>query len=453
MTIVKQRLNTIAALFAATLLLSGAAIYNGYPLVWPDTGGYIGLVNLSFRSFFYNLLISPIQLARSLWPVVFFQSLIVAHLLWLVLRTVFATVSAPAFLGITALLALLSSLPWVTGFIMPDIFTPVLVLSLFLLVFCLPRLLPGERKYLFGMTTVATTVHFSHIFLAVGLLLAAGIFFLVARKYNRLPIPYLSRPFLALLLAFGLLVANSYLGHGIVAISPSGYAFPLARLLADGPAVRYLREQCPTREYALCSYIDELPTTSDDFLWPANSPFRKVGWIDGYRREGQEIVVGTISHYPLSTLKTSLRNTVRQIFTFRTGYGLISYLDSKHPTFKIRSFFPGEFHAYESSKQSRNKLGLGGINRLHRAFLALSLFYASAAFLIFLKRKQSLPTVLLITIAYAYVLNALITGSLSGPSDRYSERLIWLVPFFSLAALLHTFHRGEEPQGGDTAGN
>jgi len=36
----------MATLLAATLLLSGAAIYNGYPLVWPDASGYFGLVNL-----------------------------------------------------------------------------------------------------------------------------------------------------------------------------------------------------------------------------------------------------------------------------------------------------------------------------------------------------------------------------------------------------------------------
>src|SRR5258708_4662218 len=30
-----------ATLLAATLVLSGAAIYNGYPLVYPDTGDYV----------------------------------------------------------------------------------------------------------------------------------------------------------------------------------------------------------------------------------------------------------------------------------------------------------------------------------------------------------------------------------------------------------------------------
>ncbi|HZY59753.1 MAG TPA: hypothetical protein VFE56_08325, partial [Candidatus Binataceae bacterium] len=75
-----------ATLLAATLVLSGAAIYNGYPLVYPDTGDYVALADISFRSIFYSLLIAPARLTGSLWPVVFLQSLIVAHLLRLILR-------------------------------------------------------------------------------------------------------------------------------------------------------------------------------------------------------------------------------------------------------------------------------------------------------------------------------------------------------------------------------
>jgi hypothetical protein len=48
----KNRAREAAALAAATALLSWAALWNGYPLVWPDTGGYIRPVNLVFRSVF-----------------------------------------------------------------------------------------------------------------------------------------------------------------------------------------------------------------------------------------------------------------------------------------------------------------------------------------------------------------------------------------------------------------
>src|SRR5437879_1330445 len=158
-----------ATLLAPTLVLSGAAIYNGYPLVYPDTGDYVALADISFRSIFYSLLIAPARLTGSLWPVVFLQSLIVAHLLRLVLRVVFSIVSGAAFLVITVLLCILTSLPWYTGFIMPDIFTGVLVLCLFLLAFCGPSLTPRERKYVAVLAVAAAAVHLSHLPLAMGL--------------------------------------------------------------------------------------------------------------------------------------------------------------------------------------------------------------------------------------------------------------------------------------------
>jgi len=45
-----QKLNDALALFLTTFLLCGVAIYNGYPLVFPDTGSYIGLSDNYFRS-------------------------------------------------------------------------------------------------------------------------------------------------------------------------------------------------------------------------------------------------------------------------------------------------------------------------------------------------------------------------------------------------------------------
>jgi hypothetical protein len=39
----------VAKLVALASLLSAAALYNGYPLVWPDGGAYTHPANLPFR--------------------------------------------------------------------------------------------------------------------------------------------------------------------------------------------------------------------------------------------------------------------------------------------------------------------------------------------------------------------------------------------------------------------
>lgn len=436
-----QKLNDALALFLTTFLLCGVAIYNGYPLVFPDTGSYIGLNDNYFRSFFYNLFLAPALWAHTLWLVVVFQSLIVAHLLRLVIRAVFGLTSPLALLGVTIPLCLLSNLPWFTGFIMPDIFTGVLILALFLLIFYLPQLGSGEKNYLVALVVVAVIVHLSHIPLALGLLGTVWLFKMVMRKKHLLPTTTLWRATLAVALAMVIILANNYRVYGILTISPGGYAFPLARLLADGPAVRYLKVHCPEEKYALCAYLDQLPMDSDAFLWSVDSPFRKVGWINGYHQEGQKIVIETILHNPFQIVNLTMWNTLRQLLMINNHYGIISYLDNPYPTDAINAYFPGDFGAYAHSRQSQNTLGLHGFNRLHLLLIALCLPVAAVALFFYLKHRRFLPVLLLVALAGAYVLNAFTTAALSGPHNRYGSRLIWLLPFFCLAAIIDAIYK------------
>ena len=64
-----RELKTLSTLIIASLFLSGAAFYNGYPLVYPDTGCYLDLNDNLFRSFFYNIFIFSSSWFQSLWPV------------------------------------------------------------------------------------------------------------------------------------------------------------------------------------------------------------------------------------------------------------------------------------------------------------------------------------------------------------------------------------------------
>ena len=423
-----------ATLLDATVMLSGAAIYNGYPLVYPDTGDYVALADISFRSIYYSLLIAPARLTGSLWPVVFFQSLIVAHLLRLILRIAFAIVSGPSFLTIIALLCVLTSLPWYTGFIMPDIFTGVLVLGLFLLGFCPSSLSGRERKYVAVLIVAASVVHLSHIPLALGLLFVALFVRLILRQRREMRLPNVAVPTLLVVAALLLILTKSCVMQHELAFAPGGYAFPLARLVADGQAVSYLRRNCSARRYALCKYVGELPQGSSDFLWSLDSPFRKVGWIDGYRREGREIVWRTINHYPLWTLESAARNTIAQIVAVRTGNAFISWVNKAYPSDELRMCYRAEFDNYESSRQSLKLLPLDSLNYLDMTVLVLSVIYSGMAGFLFAKHRQWTPVQLQLTITTAVLINAFVVGTLSGPNSRYGSRVIWLLPFFALAS-------------------
>jgi hypothetical protein len=202
----KSRIRGAAALAAASAALCWAALWNGYPLVWPDTGGYIYPVNLVFRSVFYNFLVAPLTWAAgSLWPIVFFQSLVVAYLLRLILLDVFGDGSPRRLLAVTLGVAVLTSLPWETGFVMADVYAPVVVLALFLLAFCAETLSRRERLLLSAILLAACAVHLTHPLIAAGLLtLFAGLRW-ATRKRPAWPAPRLVGPAIPVALSVALL--------------------------------------------------------------------------------------------------------------------------------------------------------------------------------------------------------------------------------------------------------
>ena len=159
---------TLLTLAAAAALLSGAALFNGFPQVWPDTGPYLDAYDLGYRTPFYSYLTYLLHWRWSMWPVVFAQAMLLAHLLWLVVRVVFSALSGIGYLAVILGTALLSSAPWYAGLLMPDLFASVVVLSLFLLAFHERDLSGGEREYLTLLCFLGIVVHLSHLPLAAG---------------------------------------------------------------------------------------------------------------------------------------------------------------------------------------------------------------------------------------------------------------------------------------------
>jgi hypothetical protein len=281
---------------------------------------------------------------------------------------------------------------------------------LFLLAFCAETLSRRERLLLSAILLAACAVHLTHPVIAAGLIaLFAGLRW-AGRRRPAWPAPRLVRPAIPVALSVALLVGNNAIVHHEVRYSVGGYAFTLARLIADGPAVDFLRETCPDRHYALCDFLDELPRTSDGFLWSEASPFQKLGGFTGYREEGREIVGGTIRRYPGRVARTAALNGIRQLIEMKTGQGLVPYRDDSWPTKDIRTLFPGDLEAYEGSRQNRRELRIRSRRRLHTvAFVAGALACVGLAPLL-ARRGQFLALHLLLAIASGYVLNAFVTA-------------------------------------------
>ena len=430
----------IVTLLLSAALLCVAAIYNRYPLVYPDTGGYLLVKNYVIRSMFYSLFVYPSHLFGSLLFVVGAQALCVAYLLRIVLRVVFGVASRIGYLIIIAALSILTSLPWFVGFLMPDIFTPMVVLCLFLLAFCFSRLTVLERIFVVLLSFVAEVTHYSHVPIAIGLLIALlGVRIFQRLRHVQIGVPRLVLPASVTLAAVMAMVFSNYLSLGLATYSAGGWAFILARLVADGPATEYLREECGNHGYMLCYWVNRMPMDVGTFLWARNGPFEGRTGLWLYERdEGLEIIERTIERFPLWCLNNAVSNGAKQLMSFETAADFGSFANQDYPTRDLQDNYPADYDAYLGSRQNRRELFvLNWLRPLHKYVVIVSAIYGGIFLLLLARRAEFLPVALLFMIAYGLWLNSFVTGALSDPEPRYAARMVWLLPLFAIGSWRH----------------
>jgi len=110
--------------FAATLVLLAPAIWNRFPLLQYDTGGYLARWYEGYlvpsRSTVYGLFLTLLSWA-DFWPVVIVQSLLTVWVLALTLRMLGFGGQPFMLVTVTAVLCLFTTLPWLSGILLTDI--------------------------------------------------------------------------------------------------------------------------------------------------------------------------------------------------------------------------------------------------------------------------------------------------------------------------------------------
>jgi hypothetical protein len=427
-------LQKLAAGAAAALLLSGVAFWNGFPLVYPDTSLYLGPFAPSYRTPFYGLFGTVLHQNRTLWPVVLAQGVLAAWVLALCAQAVFGWTDARRFFALVVALCALSSLPWFTGQLMPDVFAGLLVVSLLLLGLARDRLARGERDGLLVLATTSVLFHQSHVFLALAL---APVCALLARVRGLSPARALLATAAPALLAMPILVLVNHAVHGRAALSLDAATFYLANSIHDGPALATLERRCGRERWALCAKLDALDDWPwEEFLWNPEAPFSQAGGFAGLRDEARAIVWASLREDPAAHARAALRNAWRQLLAVRTGRENVSYLAKPYPTEHLRALFPRSFEAYARSRQSRGGLFRPGLARLHEIVLVASLAVSALCAARFARRGERLPACFLAGVVGALVANAALTGVVSGVLDRYQARVAWLLVLCAGAGVL-----------------
>lgn len=420
------------------LALAAPAIWNGFPLIFPDTGGYLerpfeGTLDLG-RSALYGLFLYP-GIPLSFWPIVFVQSALTVWLIVLTLRAHGFGGRPWLALGIVALLSVATSLPWLAGQLLPDILFPAAILSLHLLMFRAGKLAAWERFALAGVIAFAIASHMAAAGLCVGIVVAIR---LMARVPPLgLPRPRLTYAIVSVAAGIALCPISNWAITGTFAFTPGGSSFLFGRMTEDGIVARYLNDRCPDATLRLCAYQAVMPDNADDWLWDPDLPFRKLGGWQGIQDEEREVILATLARYPLLHAGTALNDTFEQFISFQTEVSL----DDNAPTLEtLGHFTPQLLPRLMSARQQHGAIGVDAINLLHVPVAALAIAAVVGA-LAFRRRLGVAPPLAAFcaTVLAALLVNAAICGVFSHPVDRYQS---WLTPLALLAvALLVTGRR------------
>jgi hypothetical protein len=369
----------------------------------------------------------------TLWLPMAAQALLVSHLLWLTAR-VLGVATALRHVALCAALALLTTAPWATSLLMPDILGAAAWLALFLLGFG-ERFSRGERGWLVLVATLAIASHLSHIPLAL-----AAIVLTALLAWRLAPVLRVTLP---LVLAALLLIGSNWVGHGRASLSPHGSTFLLARLIADGPAARTIAAECPQRGWYLCAWAGRLPTDSDEFLWDPTSPVNRDAagapvFLGGARisSEAREIVAATLAREPLTVVLATARNTLVQIVTAEAGDTLIPDHLSAAVRPRIAVMSAAELARYDAALQPAGAFrDAAAPFRWPHALVLLAATLACCA-LLWRRRRETTLAAFLVFVLVGCAANAAATGGLSKPHHRYQARIVWLIPFAAMVALL-----------------
>ncbi|MDP3691633.1 hypothetical protein [Bradyrhizobium sp.] len=427
---------------AIPLLLVLPALWNGYPLLQYDTGGYLARWYESYlvpsRSTVFGLYLHFGE-DSSFWINLGVQALATLWILQLTLR-VFGLLRPWRLTAISLALILTTALPWLASTLLTDIFTGLSVLALFILVVHGERISGVEKCSLFAFTAFAGATHSATLAVLLGLCCAGWI----ARPFlrERIAVSGLLQGSLTLVAGSAMLLSANFGLSGQLAWTPGGYGVAFGRMLQDGIVKRYLDDHCPQQKLKLCPHRHELPATADEFLW-GSSVFDDLGRFKGLDDEMGLIVRRSLVEYPLRQAGAAIVATAQQLVHVGTGEGTNGLVG--HTYGIIERFIPSQIKPMRAAYQQHHDIDFPAINRLHvpvalASMLAVVAIFASAVW----RRRLDDLTLLAATVTLALLGNAFVCGVISGPHDRYGARLAWVASFVALIALARYFTRNDE---------
>jgi hypothetical protein len=430
----------IGIVFISGLMLCIFAFYNKFPLFFPDTASYVsagfkGQVPFS-RPIYYGLFIRHVSLNETLWLVVIAQGILLALLIMYSFKYLFhKKISAQLYLVYMLLISTTTAISVHVSMLMPDVFTPMVILAFLLLVFG-KNMLRRDQVIISILLLFSIGTHNVHVAITLG-----GALFLSIGAINKNIRDFYKEIGLSLkrmLLLWGIIIASNltlstvhYAYGGGFESGKGGSVFILARLIDMDILADYLHNYCGENDYPLCPHIKKLKSGAS-FLWSKKvSPFYKIGgWDEENQKECKRLVkdILTTPKYFKRYLIRCVEDSFLQLLNYSLNSQTVPDKRGAEMSGSLYKHFPFYRRAYWISRQ-KNDILVGDFwpipNFLQHLILAIS---TGLLFFLFFDEKypkrQKLITFILLVLIYG---NAFISVAASGIYDRYQSRVIWLI--------------------------
>lgn len=356
-------------------------------------------------------------------------------------------VPRPWLLGLPIIAAGFASLPFYVAYLMPDIFTPLLILSASLLTVFGRELTVGQLLVGFLILIVSVILHPSNLLIAAALVPIAAV---AGRVANR------ARWWIgAVALILAVLVGAAERKTIKLFASSMGESqaiyLPLltARLIADGPGYTYLAETCPDRTEPSCALFDQLQLSSNPMrLTASHIVFARDAELGSFRHldpsvqksiggSQTEFLLRVVLAHPLDVAMALLRNTLVQAKLTSVDMtiadpGLVAKAADKGLTGNV-------------SRLVQDRGWLAPLNAFHASVYIVSLA-AIATALVWPGALLRPERVLAGFVVLAILVNAFVCGGVSQPATRYGARVAWLLPYLAMLLVLIAHGRRRKPE-------
>jgi len=434
----RDRAHWALAVIVSMTVLIAPAIWNHFPLLQHDTGGYLARwyegTLVPSRAVVYGLILN-LGVPLSFWPVLLAQSALTVWITALMLRVHGIGGRPVMLLGTIVTLAAFTTLPWLTAILLTDIFCGLGVFALYMLLMRSDALSGRERIGLIVMVAISAATHSATI--AVLMVLMAGAVLLWLFDRERMPAINLGRGIVALVLGAVMVFAADYAVAKRLAWTPGGFALSFGRMLQDGIVNKYLDDHCPDPKLQLCAYKDQLPDDADVWFW-GSKLFNSLGRFAGLDKEMEKIAIESLIEYPALQAKTAAIATARQLIDVHTGEGVMPTV--WHTYGIIDRYTPHSAPAMHAARQQRGEISFTAINALQYPIALGSIAILPAILWLAWRRRMPADIAELAAwVSLTLLANAFVCGALSNPHDRYGARVVWLATFAVAIALVRAY--------------